>query len=76
MISKNRNNVDAASQEVRESMKMNAEMKKVMVKDFASAKTYEDIKKTYVEYRDWETDRKNTRLNSSHEIPSRMPSSA
>ena len=33
--------------------------------------------KTYnSEYRDWETDRKSTRLNSSHEIPSRMPSSA
>ena len=29
-----------------------------------------------VSYRDWETDRKSTRLNSSHEIPSRMPSSA
>ena len=27
-------------------------------------------------YRDWETDRNSTRLNSSHEIPSRMPSSA
>ena len=27
-------------------------------------------------YRDWETDRKSTRLNSSHEIPSRLPSSA
>ena len=33
----------------------------------------EDI---FVSYRDWETDRKSTRLNSSHEIPSRMPSSA
>ena len=31
---------------------------------------------TYSVYRDWETDRKSTRLNSSHEIPSRMPSSA
>ena len=30
----------------------------------------------YTVYRDWETDRKSTRLNSSHEIPSRMPSSA
>ena len=30
----------------------------------------------YGSYRDWETDRKSTRLNSSHEIPSRMPSSA
>ena len=33
-------------------------------------------KKSYYDYRDWETDRKSTRLNSSHEIPSRMPSSA
>ena len=32
--------------------------------------------KTDTRYRDWETDRKSTRLNSSHEIPSRMPSSA
>ena len=32
------------------------------------------LQNTY--YRDWETDRKSTRLNSSHEIPSRMPSSA
>ena len=29
-----------------------------------------------VSYRDWETDRKSTRLNSSHEFVSRMPSSA
>ena len=28
------------------------------------------------EYRDWETDRKSTRLNSSHLKLSRMPSSA
>ena len=28
------------------------------------------------EYRDWETDRKSTRLNSSHRSLSRMPSSA
>ena len=27
-------------------------------------------------YRDWETDRKSTRLNSSHSRASRMPSSA
>ena len=30
----------------------------------------------YGEYRDWETDRKSTRLNSSHRSLSRMPSSA
>ena len=37
-----------------------------------------DIDIRYIDayYRDWETDRKSTRLNSSHEIPSRMPSSA
>ena len=35
-----------------------------------SAKVYKQ------EYRDWETDRKSTRLNSSHSGESRMPSSA
>ena len=30
----------------------------------------------YAIYRDWETDRKSTRLNSSHITRSRMPSSA
>ena len=29
-----------------------------------------------LDYRDWETDRKSTRLNSSHSAKSRMPSSA
>ena len=32
--------------------------------------------KEYKGYRDWETDRKSTRLNSSHITRSRMPSSA
>ena len=32
--------------------------------------------KPIVGYRDWETDRKSTRLNSSHSAKSRMPSSA
>ena len=31
---------------------------------------------TFGYYRDWETDRKSTRLNSSHRSLSRMPSSA
>ena len=31
---------------------------------------------SYGGYRDWETDRKSTRLNSSHRSLSRMPSSA
>ena len=38
--------------------------------------TIKTIRNAYEKYRDWETDRKSTRLNSSHEIPSRMPSSA
>ena len=33
-------------------------------------------KKQFGAYRDWETDRKSTRLNSSHITRSRMPSSA
>ena len=32
--------------------------------------------RTHKAYRDWETDRKSTRLNSSHSAKSRMPSSA
>ena len=34
------------------------------------------IKQNDYTYRDWETDRKSTRLNSSHRSLSRMPSSA
>ena len=34
------------------------------------------MEETEVQYRDWETDRKSTRLNSSHRSLSRMPSSA
>ena len=34
------------------------------------------IANTMAAYRDWETDRKSTRLNSSHRSLSRMPSSA
>ena len=37
---------------------------------------YEVLLEKYVGYRDWETDRKSTRLNSSHSGESRMPSSA
>ena len=40
------------------------------------AEISEQTAQTVTAYRDWETDRKSTRLNSSHEIPSRMPSSA
>ena len=37
---------------------------------------YEDENISWCVYRDWETDRKSTRLNSSHSRASRMPSSA
>ena len=48
-------------------------------------KSYKQLKQKYklkdnndiaTNYRDWETDRKSTRLNSSHRSLSRMPSSA
>ena len=38
-------------------------------------KSQRDLRKRW-DYRDWETDRKSTRLNSSHSAKSRMPSSA
>ena len=38
---------------------------------------FRDIfRQAFLPYRDWETDRKSTRLNSSHRSLSRMPSSA
>ena len=37
---------------------------------------YDEHGKERTLYRDWETDRKSTRLNSSHSAKSRMPSSA
>ena len=43
------------------------------VKDDQKAVEYA---KQWLLYRDWETDRKSTRLNSSHSAKSRMPSSA
>ena len=46
---------------------------------FAAANTvllFTDMRPLTHMYRDWETDRKSTRLNSSHEFVSRMPSSA
>ena len=43
------------------------------IKSFVNAIELELIRS---EYRDWETDRKSTRLNSSHSAKSRMPSSA
>ena len=39
-------------------------------------KKYYNEKMVLLNYRDWETDRKSTRLNSSHSAKSRMPSSA
>ena len=49
--------------------------KQYTVKEFISA-ILEQNKDEWGWYRDWETDRKSTRLNSSHSAKSRMPSSA
>ena len=47
------------------------------VKEFAGIDISSDMNAFLnVAYRDWETDRKSTRLNSSHRSLSRMPSSA
>ena len=40
------------------------------------SKLYHFVYTVVATYRDWETDRKSTRLNSSHSGESRMPSSA
>ena len=42
----------------------------------AQTNKFVDTVKSDADYRDWETDRKSTRLNSSHRSLSRMPSSA
>ena len=55
-------------------------MNDIKLDDFSEKSGFVDIY-TYDpdnpgDYRDWETDRKSTRLNSSHSAKSRMPSSA
>ena len=45
-------------------------------KGYSSEQIQESISLNKGRYRDWETDRKSTRLNSSHSRASRMPSSA
>ena len=52
-------------------------MRKPGTKGAPSAAAFKAAAKTAkLNYRDWETDRKSTRLNSSHLKLSRMPSSA
>ena len=47
------------------------------LRDYFAAKVMQAmLGSNWTPYRDWETDRKSTRLNSSHEFVSRMPSSA
>ena len=60
------------------------EMEKIKFDVLVERKKLQRINREYLEnarleadtYRDWETDRKSTRLNSSHSAKSRMPSSA
>ena len=60
----------------REQVSMKKDMKGVVEGTFRGFVTKEIKDKTNRGYRDWETDRKSTRLNSSHSAKSRMPSSA
>ena len=65
-------------------LKQVADMKKIILEkdaEIAELKSPKKVintkaKKKDGPYRDWETDRKSTRLNSSHRSLSRMPSSA
>ena len=53
-----------------------SDMKKGAVSKALIVRTKKEIRRQDGSYRDWETDRKSTRLNSSHSGESRMPSSA
>ena len=47
-----------------------------LVEDLKDVYEFDMNMYSWCRYRDWETDRKSTRLNSSHSAKSRMPSSA
>ena len=49
---------------------------KTLCKNEAYNYLVQNAQNELIVYRDWETDRKSTRLNSSHSAKSRMPSSA
>ena len=59
--------------EVLQKMKADDELKNIPV---ITLTTTDDPREIDLCYRDWETDRKSTRLNSSHITRARMPSSA
>ena len=63
--------------ENQDSSKSSEEMSwKYRINYFQHEKNLIPINDIIAKYRDWETDRKSTRLNSSHRSLSRMPSSA
>ena len=73
------NNSFAPSMTIPEGTDQTVDNKVLQLNQYASVQipwTGEDIKHVNNAYRDWETDRKSTRLNSSHSRASRMPSSA
>ena len=73
-ILETRNRLDKAQYEDRVKLLHGQAIGTLLGNNYVKAQT----SKTYAdnEYRDWETDRKSTRLNSSHRSLSRMPSSA
>ena len=53
------------------------ERKEGVIREFdVRSDKFDNLMELTTNYRDWETDRKSTRLNSSHRSLSRMPSSA
>ena len=59
-----------------ENIKQLTENSKVAKEGIELDNQLKEIENMVAAYRDWETDRKSTRLNSSHSAKSRMPSSA
>ena len=67
--------------EVRFDYKIPLKITKIVQKRYMDITSEDGENEGYIKhnnryYRDWETDRKSTRLNSSHSAKSRMPSSA
>ena len=73
-LDEQRSSAIPAQHNTRGAEKNMADLKKLEKR--AAAELFRDNMQGCPPYRDWETDRKSTRLNSSHSAKSRMPSSA
>ena len=68
---------DLFGNEITEKQTINRfDLEKILFAKMSNITLDEFVRMITNSYRDWETDRKSTRLNSSHSGESRMPSSA